>query len=64
MENLPRIPKLSATDDSTGRILMKIAQHVVYNKANLLVIATDVRMAEGIFTQKTVQYSDPLMKII
>ena len=64
VENLPRIPKLSATDDSTERLLMKIAQHVVYNKANLLVITTDVGMAEGIFTQKTVQYSEPQMKII
>ena len=63
-ENFPtRVPKLSATDDPTERLLMKIAQHVVYNKANLLIIATDVRMAEGIFTQKTAQYSEPKTKI-
>ena len=67
VENFPRRPhvsKLSATDDPTERLLMKISQHVVYNKRNLLVIATDVRMAEGMFSQKTAQYLEPQMKII
>ena len=62
-ENFPRIPKFSGTDDPTERLLMKIACHVKYFKKNLLIMATDVRMAEGIFTQKTAQYSEPKTKI-
>ena len=63
-ENFPtRVPKLSATDDPTERLLMKIACHVKYFKKNLFIMATDIRMAEGIFTQKTAQYSEPKTKI-
>ena len=57
------VPKLSATDGPTKRLLMKIACHVKYFKKNLFIMATDVRMTEGIFTQKTAQYSEPKTKI-
>ena len=61
---VPMTPKLSATDEPTERLLMKIARHVKYIKTNLSLMATDVRMAEGIFTQKTAQHLEPQMKII
>ena len=60
----PRTSKLSATDEPTERLLMKISRHVKYIKTNLSLMATDVRMAEGIFTQKTAQHLEPQMKII
>ena len=64
-KNFPiRIPKLSATDDPTERISLKIAEHVVYNKANLLIVATDVGISEEKFSEKTARYLEPEIKII
>ena len=55
--------KLQADDLPNQKLLLEVAKNVEYSKSNLVQLATDVGMPQGLFSQKTVMETEALMKI-
>ena len=55
--------KFRAHDLPTQKLLLEVAKNIEYSKANLVQLATDVGMPQGLFSQKTAMETEALMKI-